>query len=52
MEKYENELTTDPMSVYNTNDDDSTHTKDHDPTNKYNKFTAGERISDRKPEKR
>jgi hypothetical protein len=52
MEKYENELITDPMSVYNTNDDDSTHTKDHDPTNKYNKFTAGERISDRKPEKR
>ena len=25
----------DPMAVYNTNDDDSTHTKDHDPLHKY-----------------
>eukprot|EP00581_Thalassiosira_minuscula_P010982 CAMPEP_0183714590 /NCGR_PEP_ID=MMETSP0737-20130205/9068_1 /TAXON_ID=385413 /ORGANISM="Thalassiosira miniscula, Strain CCMP1093" /LENGTH=1419 /DNA_ID=CAMNT_0025943545 /DNA_START=24 /DNA_END=4283 /DNA_ORIENTATION=- len=61
--------TIDPMSVYNSNDDDSTHTRDHDPLHKYDEFTkdkpiekfdknnkyfqakAGERISERKPEK-
>jgi hypothetical protein len=47
-----NDATTDPMAVYNTNDDDSTHTKDHDPTNKYAEFTAGQRISDRPAHKR
>ena len=29
----------DPMAVYNTNDDDSTHTRDHDPTHKYDEIT-------------
>ena len=29
----------DPMAVYNTNDDDSTHTRDHDPLGKYDKYT-------------
>lgn len=37
----------DPMSVYNSNDDDSTQTRDHDPLNKYSQYTAGERISKR-----
>jgi len=32
----------DPMAVYNSNDDDSTHTRDHDPLNKYEKYTKGE----------
>ncbi|KAL3804694.1 hypothetical protein HJC23_008509 [Cyclotella cryptica] len=51
MEKYENEMTVDPMKVYNTNDDDSTHARDHDPLNLYNEVTAGKRISDRPAEK-
>mmetsp|Transcript_9229 Transcript_9229/g.19204 ORF Transcript_9229/g.19204 Transcript_9229/m.19204 type:complete len:1272 (+) Transcript_9229:90-3905(+) len=37
----------DPMSIYNSNDDDSTQTRDHDPLNKYSQYTAGERISKR-----
>jgi len=48
----------DPMAVYNSNDDDSTHTKDHDPLhkyikeeNKYNEHSAGERISGRPAQK-
>lgn len=48
----------DPMAVYNSNDDDSTHTKDHDPLhkyvkeeNKYNEHSAGERIAGRPAQK-
>jgi hypothetical protein len=52
MEKYENEHVQDPMKVYNSADDDSTHARDHDPTNVYNKVSAGERISDRPAKKR
>lgn len=52
MEKYENERTSDPMKVYNTNDDDSTKARDHDPLNLYKDITAGKRISDRPAEKR
>ena len=52
VQKYENEHVDDPMKVYNTADDDSTHARDHDPTNLYNKVTAGERISDRPAKKR
>ncbi|KAL7545348.1 hypothetical protein ACHAWF_008700 [Thalassiosira exigua] len=29
----------DPMTIYNSNDDDSTHTRDHDPLNIYEKYT-------------
>ena len=52
MEEYQHNHVDDPMKVYNSNDDDSTHAKDHDPTNLYNKVSAGERISDRPAKKR
>lgn len=52
MEKYEQNHGNDPMKVYNSNDDDSTHARDHDPMNLYNKVSAGERISDRPAKKR
>lgn len=39
----------DPMAVYNTNDDDSIHTRDHDPLNRYEKYTKRDDESERHP---
>jgi len=40
----------DPMAVYNTNDDDSTHTRDHDPLHQFDKITHNEEKNDKEEE--
>ena len=40
----------DPMAVYNTNDDDSTHTRDHDPLHQFDKITHNEEEKNDKEE--